>query len=138
MIIADTNIISELMKASPSLKVINWLDKQDSAQLYITTITIAEISYGLNALPAGNKRQGLENSFNKALRDAFSNRVFQFTDSAAFIYGKIMANRKKLGRPLNVLDGQIAAIALIHAATLSTRNINDFLDCELDLVNPFD
>ena len=137
MIILDTNIISELMKASPSVKVINWLDKQDVTQLYITSITLAEISYGINALPEGARRKGLENAFNKAIHDAFSRRICHFTDSAALQYGKIMAHRKKIGKPLSILDGQIAAITFTHTAKLATRNLNDFLECELDLVNPF-
>jgi predicted nucleic acid-binding protein len=137
MIIVNTNIISELMKASPSIKVIEWLNNQDATQLYITTITIAEISYGLNALPKGRKRQILEDSFNNARHDAFKNRIAQFTEPAAHVYGKIMAYRKELGRPMSILDGQIAAIAIIHSAILATRNINDFLDCGLELYNPF-
>lgn len=138
MIIVDTNIISELMKASPSITVVNWLNSRDATQLYITTITIAEIAYGLNALPKGSRRKTLENNFNNAIHDAFKNRILQFTESAAYIYGKIMANRKELGRPMSILDGQIAAITLIHTAGLATRNINDFLHCGLDLYNPFD
>lgn len=137
MIIVDTNVISELMRASPAIKVIKWLDQQNITDLYITTITIAEISYGLNALPSGRRRQELENNFNKAIHHAFSHRILQFTESAALNYGKLMANRKKLGRPLSVLDGQIAAIAFTQNATLATRNIKDFSDCELDLANPF-
>ncbi|MBV8802318.1 MAG: type II toxin-antitoxin system VapC family toxin [Gammaproteobacteria bacterium] len=137
MIILDTNIISELMKSSPSIKMIDWLNKQDATQLYITTITIAEISYGLNALPPSRKRQMLEDSFNHAIHDAFKHRIVQFTESAAHVYGKIMAGRKELGRPMSVLDGQIAAITLIHTAILATRNIKDFMECGLDLYNPF-
>ena len=138
MIIVDTNVISELMKTSPSITVIDWLNRRDATQLYITTITIAEIAYCLNALPNGNKRQALENNFNNAIQDAFKNRILQFTEPAAHVYGKIMANRKELGRPMSVLDGQIAAITLIHKAGLATRNINDFLHCGIDLHNPFD
>jgi len=118
MIILDTNVIFELMKSSPSIKVIEWLNKQDAIQLYITTITIAEISYGLHALPQGRRRQTLEDSFNNAIHDAFKYRVVPFTEPAAHVYGKIMAFRKNLGRPMSILDGQIAAIALIHEAVL--------------------
>ncbi len=137
MIILDTNIISEMMKSVPAEKVSSWLDQQEVNQLYITTITIAEISYGLNVLPKGSRRQLLENAFNKTIHAAFKHRVLPFDESAAHLYGKMMGHRKELGRPLSVLDGQIAAIARMQDATLATRNIRDFANCEVDLINPF-
>src|SRR5438552_3327921 len=98
MIIVDTNIISELMKPSPSMKVIEWLDHQDPQKLYTTTITIAEITYGLNAIVTSHRKQELEHRFNHAIKDAFLYRLLPFTESSAHVYGKIMAHRKKLGK----------------------------------------
>lgn len=138
MIILDTNIISEMMKQTPSMRVIAWMDTQEVMQLFITTITIAEISYGLNALPLGNRRNKLEDAFNNAIMDAFRYRILPFDETAALCYGKLMGSRKNLGQPLGILDGQIAAIAQAHEATVATRNINDFRDYALVLVNPFD
>ena len=137
MIVLDTNVISELMKASPSEKVVEWIDQQDVTQLFVTTITIAEISYGIHALPKGKKRQLIETAFHNAIKDAFKHRLLQFTEDAAHIYGKTMGERKKLGRPLSILDGQIAAIALAEKASFATRNIRDFEHCRLILINPF-
>lgn len=137
MIIIDTNIISELMKANPASSVIAWIDRQETTQLYITTITLAEITYGLYALPQGNRRNSLEETFHKAIMEAFAHRILVFDQPAAFLYGKIMSQRKQLGRPLGVPDGQICAIASHHAATVATRNTRDFLDCGIELVNPF-
>lgn len=137
MILVDTNIISEMMKAAPATKVINWMDQQEVIQLYVSTVTIAEISYGINALPEGNRRILLEDSFNKVLRDAFEHRILTLDETSAHFYGKIMARRKELGKPLSVLDGQIAAIARANNLAVATRNSRDFSDCGLHLINPF-
>lgn len=138
MILIDTNIISELMKPVPDAIVIEWIDRQEISQLFISTITIAEISYGLNVLPEGNRRNDLERSFNNAILEAFENRILAFDESAAYNYGKIMSYRKKLGQPMGVPDGQIAAIASTHNAAVATRNVRDFINCGLELINPFD
>ena len=138
MIIVDTNVIFELMKPSPLNNVIAWIDQQDAVQLFITTITIAEISYGLNVLPEGNRRTLLEEAFNKAINDAFEHRTLTFDKSAAHFYGQLMGRRKELGRPLSILDGQIAAIAFAHGSVVATRNVRDFAECGLELVNPFE
>ncbi len=138
MIIVDTNVVSEMMKPFPSQSVISWLDHQEATKLFITTITIAEISYGINVLSEGNRRKILENAFAMALNEAFKHRILTFDEIAAHEYGKIMSRRKKLGRPFSVPDGQIAAIACIHGALLATRNIRDFSDCDLNLINPFE
>jgi hypothetical protein len=137
MILLDTNIISELMKQSPSLNVIHWIDKQDIAELYLSAITIAEIKYGLSVLPDGKRRHQLETAFSKAVNYSFKHRIISFDNNAAHIYGQLMGHRKNIGKPLSILDGQIAAIARAHEAELATRNTQDFKNCELTLVNPF-
>jgi len=137
MILLDTNVISEMMKKAPSPQVIEWMDQQPGSELFISAVTVAEIIYGLKALPAGNRRHFLETAFNKVVQEAFEHRVLSFNEIAASYYGKIMSHRKALGRPLSILDGQIAAIALAHGASLATRNIKDFKDCKLELINPF-
>jgi predicted nucleic acid-binding protein len=138
MILLDTNIISELMKALPSPRVLDWVNSHVANQLFITSITIAEISYGLNVLPAGNRRSSLENAFNKVINEAFSHRILFFDESAAHQYGKVMAQRKEQGRPLSVLDGEIAAVAIAQGKILATRNTRDFIDCGLEVINPFE
>lgn len=138
MIILDTNVICELMKPSPMPNVVSWIDNQDATELFISAITIAEISYGITVLPDGNRKRTLEESFNKTLNDAFKHRILSFDESAAHSYGKIMGHRKLIGRPLSIPDGQIAAIAIMHNFSIATRNIRDFSDCEIEIVNPFD
>jgi|SRR5579862_1377737 len=137
MIILDTNIISELMKQTPSAEVLAWLDKQEASALYITTITIAEIAYGINALPNNNRKKSLEYAFNKVIQTAFKHRILNFDEPSSHEYGKLMGRRKNLGRPMSILDGQIAAMTLSQEATLATKNIRDFSDCDFDLINPF-
>lgn len=137
MILIDTNLISEMMKPTPDTNVIRWIDQQEAIQLYISTITIAEISYGINGLAEGHRRNFLEDSFNKVLQEGFEHRILSFDQIAAHYYGKLMSRRKKLGKPLGVLDGQIAAIASANNLALATRNTRDFSDCDLNLINPF-
>jgi predicted nucleic acid-binding protein len=138
MILLDTNIISEMMKPNPAVNVSTWLDQQEIIQLFITTITIAEISYGLAALPNGQRRTFLEEAFNKAILEAFKYRILNFDEPAAHLYGRIMGQRKKQGRPLSIPDGQILAIACSQKSLIATRNIQDFIDSGADLINPFE
>ena len=137
MIILDTNILSELMKSAPDRNVENWLEQQLVTQLFVTTISIAEISYGLSILPNGKRRDSLENAFQQTINSAFKHRILPFDEAAANAYGLLMSKRKQIGKPLGILDGQIAAIVLTHSATLVTRDVRDFTDCGLTLVNPF-
>lgn len=138
MIVVDTNVISEVMRPQPSRAVLNWLNEQDSNQLFITTVTLAEISYGLRILPKGQRRWQLQNHFEQFIAQAFEQRVLDFTVSAARSYAEIMGHRKEIGRPMSLPDGQIASIAHAHGFAVATRNIKDFEDCGLELFNPFE
>ncbi|MBY0377985.1 MAG: type II toxin-antitoxin system VapC family toxin [Gammaproteobacteria bacterium] len=137
MILLDTNLISELMKTQPNVQVVTWINQQDSDTLFISSITIAEITYGLQILAAGQRQKLLETRFEQFISQAFYERVVSFTASSARIYGEIMGYRKTLGRPLSILEGQIAAIALTHNMSVATRNTKDFTECGLTLINPF-
>lgn len=137
MILLDTNIISEMMKSSPAENVLDWMDQQVSSELYVSTITIAEIVYGLHVLAKGKRRRALEQTFENTIAEAFKGRLLSFDEPATKIYGKIMGKRKELGLPMSAPDGQIAAIALNNQMTLATRNIKDFRGCSLQLINPF-
>lgn len=137
MILLDTNIISELMRPKPQPAVVQWLNNQDALDVYISAITIAEIEYGLKVLPEGQKRWGLKQKFDWLIAQGFSERVLDFTSEAALHYADIMAYRRSLGLPMSVPDGQIAALTRLKRFTLATRNVKDFEDCGLMLVNPF-
>lgn len=138
MILLDTNIISELMRPNPQASVVAWLNEQEPLDVYISVITIAEIEYGLKVLPEGQKRWSLQQKFEWFVAQGFEGRILDFTETAAHHYADIMAHRRSLGMPMSVPDGQIAAIARTHRFKLATRNIKDFEECGLVLVNPFD
>ena len=137
MIIADTNIISEIMKTAPSRVVLEWLNAQDTESLFLTTITIAEIGYGLRILPDGKRRRLLAERFERFIAYAFEQRILSFDEAAARVYSDIMGHRKEIGRPMSVPDGQIAALARANGFGIATRNIKDFEECQIKLINPF-
>ncbi len=138
MIILDTNIVSEFMASPPSGSVFRWLNDQHVPSLYLTSITIAEISYGLSVLPMGKRRKLLDERFKLFVASGFEQRILSFDEYAAYIYGDLLARRRKLGQPMSCFDGQIAAIARSKGFAIATRNIKDFQDCEMELINPFE
>ncbi len=138
MILLDTNVISTIMAPSPTSQVTEWLNRQESSLLYLSTITLAEIGYGLWVLPDGKKRRDLENRFDAYLEVAFESRILDFDRKAAKEYAEVMEHRRKIGKPLGVADGQIASIARAHRFAVATRNVRDFEDCGLELLNPFE
>ncbi|MCP4701711.1 MAG: type II toxin-antitoxin system VapC family toxin, partial [Gammaproteobacteria bacterium] len=106
-----------------------------------SSITIAEICYGLRMLPAGQRRQQLQARFEQFVAEGFSGgggRIIAFDEPAARAYAKIMGIRKKKGRPMSISDGQIAAVAQSNHLALATRNITDFESCGIQLINPFE
>ncbi len=137
MIILDTNVVSEFMTSPPAGPVLNWLNAQDTASLYLSTITIAEIGFGLGVMSSGKRRRLLHERFEQFVAAAFDQRILPFDEDAARIYGKILAYRQEIGRPMSTFDGQIAAIARSRGLAVATRNIKDFEECQIALVNPF-
>lgn len=137
MILLDTNVVSATMVPRPMSQVLSWLDRHPTGDLYLSTITIAEIRYGLFLLPEGRRRRVLEDRFSRFLDRGFEGRVLCFGSKAAEAYGVLVARRKTLGRPIGILDGQIAAIAKAERMALATRNTKDFESCGLDVHNPF-
>ena len=138
MILLDTNIVSEIMRPKPSQNVLHWLNYHSDDSLLISSITIAEICYGLRILPMGQRRSTLETKFEQFVAEGFDGRIIGFDEAAARTYAKIMGLRKEIGHPMSLPDGQIAAIAQVNQFILATRNVDDFEKCGLELVNPFD
>lgn len=137
MIILDTNVVSEMMRDTPAPSVVAWLNDQDASLLFLTAVTVGEIRYGLRALPVGKRRRSLEEGFERILAEAFPGRILAFDEAAAHRYGEIMGRRKEIGRPLAILDGQIAAIAWSNGYSVATRNVQDFVDCGVEVMSPF-
>ena len=138
MILLDTNVVSEVMKTQPAEAVVAWLNGQDSERLYVSAITIGEITYELRILPDGKRRSGLRERFERFVALAFDQRVLSYDESAARVYGELMGDRKELGLPMSVPDGQIAAIARLNHLAVATRNVLDFEHCGIDVLNPFE
>jgi predicted nucleic acid-binding protein len=137
VIILDTNVISELMKASPSVRVARWLAAQASPQVFITSITEAEVLYGVELLPPGKKREALRNAATAMFAERFGDRTLAFDRDAAGLFAAIGTARRRAGRPIGQFDCQIAAIARWHGAAIATRDSRDFADCGVDVINPW-
>ena len=137
MIVLDTNVISETSKPTPSLLVEAWFATQSMADLYLTDVTIMEQSYGAERfwLRSGSLRY--KDKLDEVLA-AYSGRILALERHMAIETGKLLARRESVGRPISVQDAMIAAICLIHGATLATRNTKDFEGLDLKLVNPFE
>jgi toxin FitB len=137
VIILDTNVISELVRREPSPAVLRNLRRLVSNDLYTTAITEAEIRFGLATLPRGRKHTALRNQLDLILKQEFAGRILPFDSPAAEAYAVLVAGRRLAGQPISVFDGQIAAIALVHGATLATRNVRDFRGLKFPLLDPW-
>jgi toxin FitB len=137
MIILDTNVISEVLSRNRSQNVINWLNGQEMAELFLSTIVFAELYFGAYLIQDAVRRDGLLQSISR-IKAEFSGRVLVFGDMPAEQYGRIAAARRLAGRPVETKDAMIAAICLAHGATLATRNVRDFDGLDLKLINPFE
>ena len=137
MIILDTNVLSEFMRAVPNPAVMDWIVQQVSSEIFVTTITQAEMYYGLALLPMGKRRSDMERAVQQMFEQDFPARILSFDSAAALEYAKLASFRRQIGKPIAQADAQIAAITLSKNAVLATRNISDFCDCQLNLVNPW-
>lgn len=126
------------MTSQPTHSVLQCLNEQVAGQLYLTTINIAEIAYGLGAMPEGKRQKFLSGRFKEFVNRGFTGRILPFDINSAELYGDIMSRRKAFGRPMSTFDGQIAAIAKSTGFTLATRNVKDFRDSDIELINPFE
>ncbi len=137
MIILDTNVLSALMRQLPEAAVVRWLDQQPRSSIWTTSITVLEIYFGLQILPAGKRRSHLMQAFEILVGAKIEGRVAPFDNSAAEQAATLMAARQKRGRPADLRDTMIAGIALANHASLATRNISHFEDLSLSVINPW-
>ncbi len=135
MIVIDTNVFSALMsKGSSALDP--WLATTTASQLFTTVITRAEIRYGLERMPPGARRTDLIERAELLFAD-IADRMLVFDEAAADRYGVLVASRERAGRPISVPDAQIASIARVHRAAVATRNLRDFADTGVHVIDPF-
>lgn len=137
MILMDTDIISEFMRPNPQPQVMQWLQQQALTDLFISSITITEVMYGLNRLPEGKRKQNLLLQFQQLLEQAFKQRILTFGYEEAMVAARLRVLRAEQGNELHFADAQIAATAHVRGFAVATRNIKDFLDCGVKLINPF-
>lgn len=137
MIVLDTNVLSEPLRPKPDPRVVRWLDAQHPQTLWLTSITMAEIRFGIAALPEGARQQRLRERFEGEVAPLFAGRILPFDDPASVHYAALQANARRSGRGLSPLDGMIAAICSTHGHILATRNVADFEDTGLTLLDPW-
>lgn len=137
MIVLDTNVISEILRPQPDGKVSDWLAMQPLSALFTTAITQAEVFYGVGLLPEGRRRNDLLAATRPIFENDLSGRVLAFDADAAVSYADIATNRRRLGHPISQFDAQIAAIVHSRGATLATRNVRDFIDCGIAVIDPW-
>jgi toxin FitB len=138
MIVLDTNIVSEGDKPSPSQHVLDWLKEQDTLSLYLCGPVVMELSYGAVRYLARNGSDRYLKILSQLVSERFRGRILEFDNATPSVAGEIRAQRESVGRPISVHDAMIAAICIVHDATLATRNVRDFDGLDLKLINPFE
>lgn len=138
MILLDTNVISEAFRIAPSAAVRAWLDAQTPADLFLCAPVLAELRYGIERLAAGARRAGLEQALSDVETDLFDNRILPLDRASAYEFGRVLARRTGVGRPIATMDALIAAIALSHRMAIATRDVVDFDGLGLNVINPFE
>ena len=138
MIVLDTNVLSETLKPLPNAAVVAWMAAQPRSTLFTTTVVEAEILYGVAVLTDGARKTELQAALKAIFTEDLSGQVIPFDRDCAEAYAAIAANRKNLGQPISQFDAMIAAATASRGATLATRNLRDFADCGIPLINPWE
>lgn len=138
MIVLDTNVLSEIMRAKPDQTVLAWLDAQAPDKLWLNAVVAAELLFGVARLPEGARKQQLALAVTAMLQQDFAGQILNFDLGAASVYAVLLAERERSGQMMAMADAQIAAICLSRDATLATRNTRHFEGLGLALINPWD
>jgi len=137
ILVLDTNVMSEMTRSVPDPAVAAWYLRQNSALLYTTSITKAEMLYGVDLLPKGRRKPRLSEFARVGFEVELAGRVLAFDEAAAVHYASIRGRKRRLGLGMSTLDAQIAAIVTAHDAVLVTRNTDDFEECGIAVINPW-
>ena len=138
MILLDTNVVSELIRKSPHPAVQAWVLGRPASDLYFSAVGEAEMRYGAAIMPAGRRRDTLASEIEAMLHDAFDRRILSFDSDAALAYAEVASSRRALGRSISQPDCQIAAIARSRDMAVATRNVRDFEDMGVDVIDPWE
>lgn len=136
-IVLDTNVLSELMKPQGSQTVKVWGAAQPKENLFTTSINQAEILGGIAIMPEGKRSRALQELAQTMFTEDFVGQILFFDSDAANCFAQITSDRRKEGKPIAQTDAQIAAICLANNAAIATRNVNDFLNCQITIINPW-
>ena len=137
MILLDTNVVSELMRKSPDPGVEAWVASHPVVDLYFSAVGEAELRYGVAVMPMGRRRDTLVTDIESMLGAAFDGRILPFDSGAALAYAEVASARRAIGRPVPIADCQIAAIARSRGMVMATRNVRDFADMGVDVIDPW-
>jgi len=137
MIVLDTNVISELWKIEPDSNVLAWIDAQMVETLYLSTITIAELRFGLASMPDGKRRRIYQDRLEREVLPAFTGRILSFDLDASQAYAQLMARAKQAGKSIGKADGYIAATAAARGLTVATRDTSPFEAAGINVINPW-
>jgi len=138
MILLDTNVISEPIKLAGDARVLAWLDAQLIESLYVSTISLAELRFGIAALPAGKRKDTLHNSLQQRILPLFNGRILPFDEAASETYGVLRARARAQGKAIATADGYIAATAIHHGLMVATRDFAPFEAAGLKVINPWE
>ena len=138
MILLDTNVVSELMRPIPHPAVAAYFRAQNLDELFLSAVCEGEIRYGIARLPTGRRRDDLAAAFRAFLDQGFRARVIAYDSACAAGYAAMRVARETVGRPVKIPDLQIAGTALAYRAAVATRNVADFEDCGIVVVNPWE
>ncbi len=137
MILLDTNIISEPLKTAGNMNVIAWIDEQIIETLYLSTISLAELRFGIAALPEGKRRDTLHFSLEQRVLPIFAGRILPFDEPASQSYAEIRSRARVAGLAIAPADGYIAAIAMTQGFAVATRDTSPFDAAGLTVINPW-
>ncbi|MDR2188389.1 MAG: type II toxin-antitoxin system VapC family toxin [Azonexus sp.] len=137
MILLDTNVISELWRPLPNPDVLAWVDAQLVETLYLSAITVAELRFGVAAMPAGKRRTLYQERLEKKILPVFTGRILSFDLDASRAYAGLMAQARAAGKGIGVADGYIAAIAAAHGLMVATHDTSPFVAAGLRVIDPW-
>lgn len=138
MIVLDTNVVSEPMKPNGNPAVLAWLDRQAAETLYLTATSLSELLVGIEILPDGKRKAGLDTALSELLMNLFGSRILPFDQQAAMAYAPLVGRARAGGCLISVADGQIAAIAAAHKFTVATRDTAPFVAAGVPVINPWE
>ncbi|MCL2635906.1 MAG: type II toxin-antitoxin system VapC family toxin [Betaproteobacteria bacterium] len=137
MIVLDTNVLSEFLRPAPDARAVAWLNAQVRTLLFTTAISRGEMLHGVFLLPDGQRKTRMHEAVTAIFAIDMANRVLPYDSDAADAYAQIASARRTQGRPVSQSDAMIAGIVRSRGAKLATRNVRDFQDCGIELIDPW-